>query len=309
MAFTDSPETKLVPNLPFADYCEAYGINQSRLRLFDYDLDGCPALYHYATLHPDLDEDTKARRDGRRYHHFVLEPDSFDQFYALRTKAIEDELFAKAKEDKACKAKGFSTKLKVYEEWKAKTNAMGLEIITQSEADVLDEMRRALMLNSEVMDELGACRADQLEVSGFAGFEFKRGPHAGKRMQLKARFDLVPDSDALIDLKTARTVSPRKFAWQAYDLGYAIQGGFYMDVANANDLRKKRFGFLAQEKTPPYLSCIHWIDWWLGYGRQRYGKILSDLADAIVADRWPGYASGQLEPPGFALEEIEGAAA
>lgn len=309
MAFTDSPETKLVPNLPFADYCTALGVNQSRLKLFDYDLGGCPALYHWATLHPnEAQQDTKALIDGRRYHHFVLEPDSFDKNYVLRTKAIEDELFDLAKQDKTCKAKGFSTKLKVYEAWKAKTHAMGLEIITQTEFDTLHEMRRALMLNSEVFDELGACRQDQLEVSGFAGFEFKRGSHQGKRFQLKARFDILPDGDALIDLKTARTASPRLFAKQAFDLGYAIQAALYEDVANANDQKKKRFGFLAQDKFPPYLSCIHWVDGWIAYGRLRYSKILSDLADAITNDRWPGYSSGQLEPPPYAMEEIEAAA-
>jgi len=308
MTFTDTPETKLVPNLPFADYCHALGVNQSGLRLFDYDLGGCPALYHWSTLHPDEDKDSRALRDGRRYHHFVLEPDSFDRVYALRTKAIEDELFEKAKEDKACKAKGFSTKLKVYEEWKAKTQAMGLEIITQAEADVLQEMRRALMLNSEVFEELGACKSEQLEVSAFAGFEFQRGAHQGRKMQLKARFDIVPVGDALIDLKTARTAHPRQFARQAWELGYDIQAALYSDVANANGLGKKRFGFLAQDKFPPYLSCIHWVNGWLGHGRQRYTKILSDLADAITNDRWPGYESGELEPPSYAMNEIEAAA-
>lgn len=307
MAFTDSPETKLVPNLPFEDYCHALGVNQSRLRLFDYDLGGCPALYHWATLHPDEGRDSRALRDGRRYHAFVLEPDSFDRHYALRTKEIEQELFEKAMEDPKCKAKGFSTKLKVYEAWKAKTEGMGFEIVTQDEANVLQEMRRALMLNSEVFDELGACRSDQLEVSAFAGFTFERGTHQGRTMQLKARFDLVPEGDALIDLKTARTASPRLFAKQAYDLGYALQASFYMDVANANGLKRNRFGFLVQDKTPPYLSCIHWVDGWLNYGRQRYQKILSDLGDAINRDEWPGYSTGQLEPPGFALEEIEAA--
>jgi hypothetical protein len=168
-------------------------------------------------------------------------------------------------------------------------------------------MRAALMLNNEVMDELGACKSDQLELSAFAPFTFDRGPHAGRKIQLKVRIDLVPDSDALLDLKTARTVNERKFALQAYDLGYAIQGALYRDVANFNCLTRKRFGFVAQEKTKPYLSCIHWIDFWLGYGRQRYTTILSHLADAIARDEWPGPRSGQLTPPGFALEEIEAA--
>lgn len=306
--FTESPETKLVPNLPFADYCTAPGINQSRLRVFDYDLGGCPALYQFATLHPDEGRDTKALMDGRRYHHFVLEPDSFDQFYALRTKAIEDELFDEAKLDKACRAKGFSTKLKTYERWKEKQESSGHEVISQFDFDVLQDMRRALMLNEEVFAELGSCRSDQLEVSAFAGFEFRRGPYQGKKMQLKARFDLVPAGDALIDLKTARNTHPRKFARQAWELGYDIQGAFYQDVANANGLGKKRFGFLAQDKFPPYLSCIHWVNGWLGHGRVRYSKIISDLADAIMRDKWPGYESGELEPPSYAMDEIEAAA-
>lgn len=308
MAFTDSPETKLVPNLPFEDYCKALGVNQSRLRLFDYDLGGCPALYQWATLHPDEDRDSKALRDGRRYHHFVLEPDSFARFYALRTREIEQELFEKAKQDPKCKARGFSVRLGTYEAWKAAQEAAGREVITQAEADVLQDMRRALMLNNEVFDELGACKSDQLEVSAFAGFEFQRGPHEGRKMQLKMRFDIDPDTDALIDLKGARSAHPRQFAKQVYDLGYAIQAAFYLDGANANGRSKKRFGFLAQDKTPPYLSCIHWVNGWIPYGRQRYGKILSDLADAITRDKWPGYESGELEPPGYALEEIEAAA-
>lgn len=307
MAFTDSPETKLVPNLPFDDYCRAPGVNQSRLRLFDYDLGGAPALYLHATLHPDFGVDTKARKDGRAYHSFVLEPDSFDKFYALRTKAIEDELYAEAMLDKKCRAKGFSVKLGTYERWKEKQELAGKEVLTQASFDVLQEMRRALLLDSEIMDELGACKSDQLEVSGFAGFEFKRGPHAGKKIQLKARFDLLPDSDALIDLKTARTASPQKFAKQAYELGYAIQMAVYGDVANANSQNKNRFGFLAQDKFPPYLPCLHWVDGWINYGRQRYTKILSDLADAITSNKWPGYQSGQLEPPSYAMDEIEAA--
>lgn len=309
MAFTDSPETKLVPNLPFADYCKAHGVNQSRLKLFDYDLGGCPALYQYATLHPEDGRDSKALTDGRRYHHFVLEPDSFDRFYALRTKAIETELYEKAMAlDPKSKAKGFSANLGTYKAWKSIKEAEGREIITQADKDVLEEMRRALMLNSEVMDELGACKADQLELSAFARFEFKQGAYGGRMMQLKSRLDMNPETDALLDLKSARSANPRQFARSAWDLGYAIQAAMNIDVANANGLNKKRWGALAQDKFPPYLSCIHWMTGWVGYGRQRYMKILYDLADAITHNRWPGHESGELEPPSWAMEEIEAAA-
>lgn len=305
MAFTNSPETKLVPNLPFADYCHAPGVNQSRLKLFDYDLGGCPALYQWATLHPDEQKDTKALTEGRRYHHFVLEPDSFNRYYALRTKVIEDELYDEAMLDKKCRAKGFSIKLGTYERWKEKQELAGKGVITQAGFDVLQEMRRALMLNSEVFEELGACKADQLELSAFAGFEFKRGPHQGRTMQLKSRLDINPNTDAIIDLKSSRSAHPRQFARQAWELGYAIQSAMNIDCANANGLGKKRWGALAQDKFPPYLSCIHWMTSWVDYGRQRYTVLLSKLADAISSDRWLGYESGELEPPSYAMDEIE----
>lgn len=307
MAFTDSPETKLVPNLPFDDYCRAPGVNQSKLRLFDYDLGGAPALYQYATLHPEYGVDTKARKDGRAYHSFVLEPDSFERYYALRTKAIEDELYAGAMLDKKCRAKGFSVKLGTYERWKEKQELADKEIITQSGFDVLQEMRRALMLNGEVFEELGACKSNQLELSAFAGFEFKRGPHTGRQFQLKSRLDVNPDTDAIIDLKSSRSAHPRQFARQAWELGYAIQAAMNIDCANANRLGKKRWGALAQDKFPPYLSCIHWMTSWVDYGRHRYTVLLSKLADAITSDRWPGYESGELEPPSWAIDEMESA--
>jgi PDDEXK-like domain of unknown function (DUF3799) len=306
MAFTDNPETKLVPNLPFADYVKAHGVSQSRLRIFDYDLGGCPALYKWSVEHPDQSlKDTKALSDGRRYHHFILEPDSFLRFYALRTKEIEQELFEKAKVDPKCKARGFSPLLGTVKKWTADREAEGKLVITQDDSDVLHEMRQALMLNNEVFDELGACRSDQLELSAFAGFEFKRGTHEGKYMQLKARFDIVPDGKSLIDLKTARTSHQQQFALQAYRLGYHIQAAFYTDCANANGLKKTRFGFLSQDKFPPYLSCIHWVEGWIGRGRQRYTDILRGLADAITRNEWSGYHSGELMPPNFAEAEFE----
>lgn len=309
MSFTDSPETKLVPNMPFGDYARERGKTQSKLKLFDYDLGGCPALYLHATLHPeDIQKDTPALSGGRRYHAFVLEPDSFERNYVLRTKEIEAELFDLAKQDKACRAKGFSTRLSVYEKWKERHELAGKEVITQAQFDQLQDMRRALMLNSEVFDEIGHAKHEQIELSAFCGYEFKRGPHEGKRFQLKGRFDVSPDGDAIIDLKTARSAQPRQFARQAFELGYDLQAAFYIDLANANGLKKERFGFLVQDKFPPYLSCIHWVNGWLGHGRQRYSVILSRLADAIASDRWPGYPSGELEPPSWAMEEIEAAA-
>ena len=119
----------------------------------------------------------------------------------------------------------------------------------------------------------------------------------------------MPGGDALIDLKTARTAEARKFALQVHDLGYFIQAAFYIDAARKNKMDVRRFGFLAQDKFPPYLPVLHWMPAdWIKYGRVRYQKCLLEIAASIRANRWPGRKSGELVPPSWISTEIESVA-
>jgi hypothetical protein len=304
LTFCENPITKIEEDLGFTEYLARPGISQSMLKLFDYDSGGCPALYKYAVGNPgSAIPATKALEDGRRYHHFLLEPESFDQYYAELTEEIEQRLFADAL---ACKSKaaGFSQRLGTFIAWKADREAEGKAVVTRDEAQMLRDMRDAIFANPDVSEWFDFKEA-KLEVSFFSGWK------AGDaQFQMKGRSDTVPPGDSIIDLKTARTAHPEEFARVAWRLGYHIQASFYIDLARKNGLDKKRFGFLAQDKFPPYLACIHWLgDDWIRYGRVRYTKILLDIADAIRRNDWPGYRSGELMPPSWAQTEIESVAA
>lgn len=308
LTFTDNPVYKLVPDLPFREYAAAPGINNTSLSWFDEWSGGAPAKYRFYVEHPELrPEPTDAQFDGSCYHQFVLQPDCFDKFYVVRTAEIEEACYAAALAGKS-KAKGFSPLLSTYKDWAAAQEAEGRQVITQKRADELHWMRDALLRNECVRDEGIFEPGTQMEVSAFCGYKFKSGPCEGRWLQLKMRFDLVNTGDALVDLKSARTAHQAEFSRQCFKLRYHRQAALYIDGANANGLEKKRFGFLAQDKFPPYLACIHWVNFWLPGGRLEYQNTLSRIGSAILANSWPGYGSGELEPPEYAKAELEAAA-
>lgn len=286
--------------LSFEEYRKRDGVSQSLMKLFDYDSGGCPALYKHATETGEMHGvSTKALDDGRRYHHFLLEPESFARYYAELTPEIEAQLFKEALASKS-KAKCFSQRLGSFLAWKEIQESAGRSIVTRDEAQQLRDMRDAVHDNPDV-SEWFSLKESKLEVSMFAEYN---------GFKLKARADIIPAGDAIIDLKTARTSHPDEFARVAWRLGYHIQAGFYVDVARLCGLNKTRFGFLAQDKFAPYLACIHWMgEDWMTYGRKRYRKILLDIAEAIRFDQWPGYRSGELMPPHYAAVEMESVAA
>lgn len=302
-SFCDNPATMMSSDLGFGMYLTRAGISQSMLKTFDYDSGGCPALYKWQIEHPGQGRlVTQALLDGRRYHHFLLEPDSFGKYYAELTPEIEESLFVEAQKD-GSKAKEFSRRLSTYFIWESLQAEAGRAVVTKEEATCLRDMRDAVLSNSEVAEWFDFKRS-KLEVSMFAGWD-----QDGEQFQIKGRVDILPEGDAMLDLKTARTAHPDEFAKVAWRLGYHIQAAFYIDLARKNGLDKRRFGFLAQDKFPPYLACIHWLgEDWIRYGRIRYTKILLDIADAVRRNDWPGYRSGELMPPSWAQTEIESVA-
>jgi hypothetical protein len=302
IGFIDNPETKILNH--GIDYDSIEGVSQSFLKAFDYDSGGCPALAKFRYEHPEERVSTPAQEGGTRWHHFLLQPESFEQFYAVLTIEVEERLYEIAKEGKS-KAKGFSTKLSSYLDWKREQEEDGRQVVSVKQATELKAMRYELLNNPDIAEWFGF-EESLLEVGVLSGYDFRDG----RKLQLKGRIDIVPHGDALLDLKSCRSAHPREFARQVVNYGLDIQAAFYIDLCRRNGLEKKRFGFLAQDKFPPYLACIHWLpDEWIRYGAARYRKILADVAEAIRLNDWPGYQTGELMPPEWLRPEIEAIAA
>lgn len=303
LGFTSTPVTEIAQRLSFGDYAKRPGISQSFLKSFDTDLGGCPALAIHNFLHPeDRKPSTDALEDGTKLHLFVLDPPEFVKRFAVLDNDTKERLFAEALVLKS-KAKGFSKTLTTFKTWRDALDVEGRGYVDLEELAILNRMRDALFANKEVAEYLGGA---DYEVSVFAPYETPNG-----LLQTKGRIDVLPGArESIVDLKSCRTANPREFASQVGRLGYDIQAGLYVDLARLNGEKKTRFGFLAQDKFPPFLCCIHWLgEDWLRYGRVRYRKILLDVAEAIRLDLWPGYGSGELMPPTWMATEIEAIAA
>jgi hypothetical protein len=317
LTFTDTPRTEIVRGESFEDYRKAEGLNQSLLKLHDPDYDGSPDLYAYRSRVPD-DTDTKARRDGRSFHTLILEPHTFAGRYRVLDRATHEAIYAEAKAEAiAAKKSNNLTKSSDLDTYLAsggnaleRSAAMrawidgdAREIVTPEYYGHLQGMLEAIQRNGEIMDAIAGATAADCEVSAYAAHTFKT---TGKSLQLKARIDILPAGDAMLDAKTCRSTNASKFAYDVRKYGYDIQADHYLSISTKAGAPRSRFGFLAIEKTPPYRCCIHWMpDAWRKYAYIVRRRILLEIAEHIRLGKWPGPPSGELMPPPSLQAEIE----
>ncbi len=303
---TTSPETRVIRDLPFEEYADLHAMNSSALRKFIRERPFCsaPEIFKAYWLSPELRrKTTRAQEFGGGFHHFVLQPDSFPQFYTILTKEIEGELLAEAMAtQKGKKSEKFSKSLGVFKAWQTQQREDGREVVSRDDADRMEAMRAALLRNKEIAHELSFSDC-ATEVSALWAHEL---PGERGTFQMKARWDLLNPGPDLLDLKTAASAHEDKFARAAWEYGYGLQAAIYLDGARANGFDKRRFGFIAQDTEYPYCACIHWLpDPWLKWGAIWYRKVLLDIAEAVRLNDFPGYHNGKLMPPFWAREEIE----
>ena len=115
--------------------------------------------------------------------------------------------------------------------------------------------------------------------------------------------DWLTDDGWVLDLKSARTANPRRFRWQAWDLGYDIQAWFYLrGIEQALGVRPQGFVFATCEKSRPWV-CVPYLatEQLLQRGRGRAELAVAQLLEARRTGIWPGYAEPgklvDLDPP------------
>ena len=117
-------------------------------------------------------------------------------------------------------------------------------------------------------------------------------PDTGVR--LKARADRAAAwQSQLVDLKTTNDASPRGFARDAFKYGYHIQRAVYGEVfarTHGLDHDAVRFLFVAVEKTPPYLVCVHELgEDEVRMGREAMQHAIRLYAECSETGVWTGY--------------------
>ena len=123
----------------------------------------------------------------------------------------------------------------------------------------------------------------------------------------KSRIDWFRE-DLVLDLKTARDITPDGFARQCASLNYHAQMAFYHDAAKALDGKDRKVVLLVVEKEPPFdLAPYVLPEEALAAGRRMYQDWLLLLKKCQGAGHYPGVAEQETELhlPDWAFSEFD----
>jgi hypothetical protein len=121
----------------------------------------------------------------------------------------------------------------------------GKTILTQEQGELVQQMAYSLLQSESLQGVFEHCQKTVLcdELFGFP---------------CKAEIDLFnPNSAHLLDLKTCRDVSAKWFSKAFLDFGYAEQATFYLLLAQALEIEKRIFSFIAVKKEAPWTVRVY----------------------------------------------------
>lgn len=122
----------------------------------------------------------------------------------------------------------------------------------------------------------------------------------------KARIDRL--GSALIDVKTARDISPHGFATASFKYGYHVQAAFYADACKAAGLGVFPVRFVVVDKQAPHDVVVYDVDdAMIDKGREEYERALLLIAQCTRDNKWPGQAPSEpvlLKLPAWAAPEF-----
>lgn len=298
---TNIPEPGVHADIAFADYLRWKGVNASRLKLVG------KSAKHY---HEHVDTDSDALTLGRAEHTATFEPDRF---------VLEFTVW----EGKARRGK----------EWDAFAEANAAKsILTISQYNDVLEMRNAVrydpvagpIVKGEGIEQPTALHRDERSGITIAQYGHEslvvyapvsRDPvvapiFKGKGLAetsvvwtdeptgilCKGRLDWVTGG-VIYDLKTARDITPRRFANSAVEYGYDISAAFYIDGWLAAIGEEATMELIVVEKSPPWdVVVVPLGEDVIEAGRAKYRRLLDEVVRCRRTGDWPGVARGAKVP-------------
>jgi exodeoxyribonuclease VIII len=118
----------------------------------------------------------------------------------------------------------------------------------------------------------------------------------------KGRFDFLPDSGILVDMKTARDASPEEFGRSAFRLMYHCQLAWYLDgLTRITGMADPRAVIIAIEKNSNEVAIYDVGERDIELGRKTYTDLLAKFESCVKSGEWTGYGRGPLQLPGWAF--------
>lgn len=244
--------------LTFAEYLKLDGINSSRLKYMDTSA----RLYRWRLANPL--PDTSAKSIGRAWHTATLQPDRL----GAEVVTAPTDINRRANAGK--------------EQWADfVADSEGKAVLKGSEYDLVMAMRDATLSHPLAGEYIEGEHESELSIQWI---------HPPTGLLLKARIDLLCFA-AVVDLKSARTLKPGKFAWQCADLGYPFQFAMYEDAVGHAFESGRPFKILAQCNTEDLDTAVYDVpDEVIALGRTQYEAALDRLIECEKSDVWPGVA-------------------
>ena len=242
-----------------AEYRKKEGVSSSDFKKMMKSM----AHYKYYKDHPE-DSDSEALQFGRAYHKLMLEPDDFDNEFAVSPKFDR-----RTKEGKAA-AEEFAKK------------AEGKEVINEETYQKLLEMQKALYDTPFVKLLIkGEHEKSFFWVDEETGIPCKCRPDS---------FGQIKDQYICVDLKTTNDAETDKFMRDAMKFGYDIQAYHYCQGLENAYKKPFKFIFIAQEKTAPYLvNVLEADEYFMKSGEELTKDLLEKYKKALETDTWEGY--------------------
>ena len=267
-------EPGIYPGVPFDEYIKWDAINNSLLWIIQNQ---SPA---HAKANMDCPpEPTPAFHFGHGLHCLALEPDKFDERYAIAPKCDR-----RTKDGK--------------ETWKKFTESVnGKEVFEQEDFEQMklmaDAIKKQAIHRFIQRGEAEVCIAWTDKETG---------------LLCKARIDyLHRDHAILIDLKSTTNASKDAFARSVYNYGYYQQTAWYCDGWKALTDDPSAFVFLAAEKGVPYaVAAYEMAEEVIVAGRKSYRNALKTYQECLKNNYWPGYSDTVevLTLPTWALNKV-----
>lgn len=219
---------------------------------------------HFRTYLEQPPKETKAMLLGSALHCAALEPDTFDQRFAVAPDVDRRTTVGKA---------AYAAFLEAH------PNA---RIITQEDYTKAIGMAEAVRSHPAVVSFLSETAAIEGTLSWV---------DAETGVQLKARPDVRLLSGRVLDVKSCTDARPDAFARNIFNFGYHIQAATYMEAVRVVcGLSGKPFTFIAVENEAPYAVAVYELDRASAeIGDMQMRSAIATYAWCEKNNCWPGY--------------------
>lgn len=283
-----------VHDIPNDIYHSSLGLSRSGLMEFKKS----PYHYWHRYLNPERKPSftTPAMKLGELVHALVLEPEHFEERYAVKPIPVEVPKCGLLKD---VGREEFDIQKAARED----AQLLNEEIMNRFIFESLDKEKISIELYNEAKMYADAVLKDSVAQALFTGVQVEKSiyfTHKGTGLQCKVR----PDAwigNVVTDLKTCKDASFDAFQRAAVGSGYFIQAAMIKQALESIGLSLDKFIFYCVEKTEAVPCTYYDLDMEsLERGENEYNNLMHGIAYCMESNRWGAYQPQTLTYPTWA---------